>query len=67
MMKYYKEASVVRHGASTKEAAITYQGPIVVGKFVDVERPTFLEMMNEQVARGLEANYTGCADDYVRS
>ena len=67
MMKYYKEASVVRHGASTKELGITYQGPIVVGKFVDIERPTFLETMNAQVARTLDSTYTGCADEYVRS
>jgi len=67
MMKYYKEASEIRPGANTKDVSITYQGPIVVGKFVDVERPTFLDMMNEQVARTLDAHYTGCADDYVRS
>jgi 2-oxoglutarate ferredoxin oxidoreductase subunit beta len=67
MMKYYKESSEVRHGASTREVAITYQGPIVVGKFVDIERPTFLEVMNQQVARTLDAHYTGCVHDHVRS
>jgi 2-oxoglutarate ferredoxin oxidoreductase subunit beta len=67
MMKYYKEASVVRHGANTKEVAITYQGPIVVGKFVDIERPTFLDTLNQQVARTLEATYTGCVEEHVRS
>jgi 2-oxoglutarate ferredoxin oxidoreductase subunit beta len=66
-MKYYKEASVTRHGASTKETAISYQGPIVVGKFVDRERPTYLETLNQQLARTLEAQYTGCIEDHVRS
>lgn len=65
MMQHYKEASQVRHGANTREVAIAYQGPIVVGKFVDIERPTFLETMNQQVARTLGA-CTESVDDYVR-
>jgi len=64
-LQYYKEASVIKHGADTKEVAIAYQGPIVVGKFVDIERPTFLESMNEQLARTLEARYVGCGDENV--
>lgn len=66
-MKYYKESSVIRHGANTKEVGISYQGPIVVGKFVDTERPTFLDLMNQQLARSLEAQYTGCGGEHVRS
>lgn len=66
-MKYYKEASVTRHGAPTKEVAISFQGPILVGKFVDIERPTYLELLNQQLARTLEAQYTGCIEDHVRS
>jgi 2-oxoglutarate ferredoxin oxidoreductase subunit beta len=67
MMNYFKEASVVKPGANTKEVALSFQGPIIVGKFVDVERPTFLETMNQQVQRTLHAQYTGCTDDHVRS
>ncbi len=63
MMKYYKEASVIRHGANTKEVGISYQGPIIVGKFVDVERPTFLDLMNQQVAQMLDAKYVGCGEE----
>ena len=66
-MKYYKESSVVRHGANTEDVAITFQGTIVVGKFVDIERPTFLECMNQQWARTLDAEYTGLGEDHVRS
>ena len=67
MMKYFKESSVVRHGASTKEVGLGFQGPIVLGKFVDIERPDFLTMMNQQLGRTLESQYTGCGGDYVRS
>jgi 2-oxoglutarate ferredoxin oxidoreductase subunit beta len=55
---------VVRHGAPTREVAIGYQGPIVVGKFVDIERPTFLDLMNQQLGRTIEAQYAGCGGEY---
>ncbi len=63
MMKYFKEAGVVRHGASTKEVGLTFQGPIALGKFVDVDRPDFLEVMNQQLGRTLEAQYNGCGGE----
>jgi 2-oxoglutarate/2-oxoacid ferredoxin oxidoreductase subunit beta len=40
-LRYYKEKSVVRNGADPSEADIGMSGPILVGKFVDIERPTF--------------------------
>jgi len=55
MMKYFKETSVVRHGAPTREVDIGLHGPIVVGKFVDRERPDFQELMTRQIGRTLEA------------
>ena len=67
MMKYFKESSVVRHGASTKEVGLGFQGPITLGKFVDIERPDFLTLMNQQLGRTLEAQYTGCGGEYVPS
>lgn len=63
-MQYYKQASVVRHGASTKEVGIGYQGPIVVGKFVDIERPTFLDSFRQQMGRVLDAQHEA---EHVRS
>ena len=49
MTKYFKEKSVVRNDAPTSEVGLTYQGQIVVGKFIDQPRPTFLESMQEQM------------------
>ena len=40
-LRYYKEKSVVKNGADPAEADILLDGPIMVGKFVDIERPTF--------------------------
>ena len=46
LMKFYHDNSVIKHGADTREMAIEYQKQIVVGKFIDRERPTFLDAHN---------------------
>jgi len=48
-MKYYKERSKVRHGAPTHEVPLTQDGDIIVGKFVDRERPDYLDLMRGQL------------------
>ncbi|HEY8241151.1 MAG TPA: 2-oxoacid:ferredoxin oxidoreductase subunit beta [Kiritimatiellia bacterium] len=45
-VKYYKEKSVIKNGSDTKEATLSFQGGIVVGTFVNRERPTWLDAMN---------------------
>jgi 2-oxoglutarate ferredoxin oxidoreductase subunit beta len=56
-VKYYKENSAIRHGADTKEVGLTFRGPIVVGKFVDRERPTWADAMNEHFVKTLGDKY----------
>lgn len=56
-LKYYKEKSVQKNGADTKEVSLSYQGEIIVGKFVDRERPTWLEAMHEHFSRVLGTRY----------
>jgi 2-oxoglutarate ferredoxin oxidoreductase subunit beta len=46
LMKFYRDNSIIRHGADTAEIDIEFQKPIVVGKFVDRERPTFIDNLN---------------------
>ncbi|MDP2917599.1 MAG: thiamine pyrophosphate-dependent enzyme [Dehalococcoidia bacterium] len=46
-MKMYQERSIVRHGADTRELGLTADGPIVVGKFVDIQRPTFHQVRGQ--------------------
>jgi len=50
-MKYYKEKSKIRHGAPTGECAISKQGELIVGKFVDKEKPDYLELMRQHLAQ----------------
>lgn len=46
MVRQYKERSVLRNGADTKEVGLGMDGEIVVGTFVDRERPTWMDAMN---------------------
>ena len=56
-LKYYKENSVLKHGAPTAELDIGYQGEIAVGKFVDRDRPTWLDAMNGHHAKVIGEQY----------
>ncbi len=48
-MLYYKEHSVIQNGADPKDVGIEFGGRIVVGKFVDNERPVFSSSREETV------------------
>jgi 2-oxoglutarate ferredoxin oxidoreductase subunit beta len=56
-MKYYKERSKVKHGAPTSEAALSKSGDIIVGKFVDRNRPDYMELMKQQLGDSLGDEY----------
>ena len=43
-MQYYKDQSLIRHGSDPRQADIALNGQIVVGKFVDLDKPSYLEL-----------------------
>lgn len=43
MMRYYRDKSVIQHGADPRDADIYFGGPILVGNFVDQDRPSYLD------------------------
>ncbi|MFC1619774.1 thiamine pyrophosphate-dependent enzyme [Candidatus Neomarinimicrobiota bacterium] len=43
LMRFYHDNAIIKHGADTREVDIGFQDRIVVGKFVDREKPTFFE------------------------
>lgn len=57
-MIYYKENSEIKHGADTKSVGLTFQSKIAIGKFVDIERPTYLDLMNEHYQKKFGDKYT---------
>jgi 2-oxoglutarate ferredoxin oxidoreductase subunit beta len=65
-MKYYKQASKVRNGAPTGECGLTKDGEIVVGKFVDRERPDYFELLRARMTESLGERYAepevSCSD-----
>ena len=56
-MKFYKQVSKLRNGAPTSECALTKAGEIVVGKFVDRDRPGYFEMLGTQMHETLGDRY----------
>jgi len=57
LLKYYYEKSEIQHGADTRTLDISYQGKLIVGKFVDINKPTFLDCMNEHLGKALGDKY----------
>jgi 2-oxoglutarate ferredoxin oxidoreductase subunit beta len=47
-MEDYKKRSKIRNGALTSEVALTPGGDIIVGKFVDRERPDYLQLLRQE-------------------
>jgi len=48
VMKYYHDKSRIENGANTKNIPLDIGSEIVVGKFVDIEKPTFLDYQKHQ-------------------
>jgi 2-oxoglutarate ferredoxin oxidoreductase subunit beta len=57
LMQFYHDNSEIRHGADTREVGMGYQDKIICGKFVDEEKPTFLEMMHAHYGKVLGDRY----------
>jgi 2-oxoglutarate ferredoxin oxidoreductase subunit beta len=57
LMKFYRDNCEVRHGADPMETDIEYQERIVLGKFVDRERPTWQEKMEKHLTGRLGDGY----------
>ncbi len=48
MMKFYKANTITKQQINLKDISITRGGKIVVGDFVDIERPTFIDLLNKK-------------------
>jgi 2-oxoglutarate ferredoxin oxidoreductase subunit beta len=57
LMQFYHDNAEIRHGADLSEVGIEFQGRIICGKFVDKERPTFIELMHEHYTKVLGDQY----------
>lgn len=56
-MRFYHDNAEIRHGADTRDVAIDFQQKIICGKFVDIERPTFHDLMHSHFRKVLGERY----------
>lgn len=57
MMQSYMKNTVVNNGADTREVSLDFNGKITCGKFIDRERPVFLDRYNEKMAEHLGTSF----------
>lgn len=48
-MRYYKDMTEIRNGADLSQAAIQLKEKFIVGKFVDIQKPDFMENYQQKV------------------
>ena len=56
-MEYYKEDADIQHGVDTRAVGISFQGKIALGKFVERQKPTFLDAVNDHYMKVLGDSY----------
>ncbi len=49
--KYYQQKTKVKNGADPREVELTLSSDIITGKFVDIEKKTYLERVNDLVGK----------------
>jgi len=57
LMKYYYESAVIDHDATMRDLDIEFQSTIVVGKFVDEDRPSYGKSMSDHLSNVLGSKY----------
>jgi 2-oxoglutarate ferredoxin oxidoreductase subunit beta len=57
LMKFYHDSAEIRHFEDVRNVGIEFQKRIICGKFIDRERPTFLESINKGFEEVLGEKY----------
>jgi 2-oxoglutarate ferredoxin oxidoreductase subunit beta len=57
MMQSYKENSIIQNGADTREVGLGFKDRLICGKFIDRERPSYLEMYNTKMAERMGPSF----------
>ena len=56
-MRFYHDNAIIKHGIETSEVDINFQDNIIVGEFVNKEKPHFLEKMGDYLQQKLGNKY----------
>ena len=57
MVQYFKDRSTIKDGANTADVGLSFQGDIIVGEFVDKQRPTLLDNYHARMTEALGDKY----------
>ena len=57
LMKFYHDNSEIAHGADVRDVDIQFQSKIKVGKFIDIEKPSYLDQYNQYLQQKLGKNF----------
>jgi 2-oxoglutarate ferredoxin oxidoreductase subunit beta len=57
LMRFYHDNAEIEHGANPADVGIDFQGRIVCGKFIDEEKPTFIDLMHDHYRQTLGDKY----------
>lgn len=56
-LQYYQENAVLKHGADTRELSIDFQDKIIIGKFVEKDKPTYIEALDQRCVKVVGDDY----------
>jgi 2-oxoglutarate/2-oxoacid ferredoxin oxidoreductase subunit beta len=56
-MRSYKENSIIKNFADTREVGLDFKGKIICGKFIDSERPSYIDQYNAKMTARLGSSF----------
>ena len=56
-LQFYQENAVLKHGADTRTLDLDFQGKITIGKFVEKDKPTYIEALDKQCVKVVGDDY----------
>jgi len=63
LMKFYHDNSIIKHGADPDEAEIEFQSKIIVGKFINIDKPTLMDNWNSYYSQLFGERFTKYGED----
>ncbi len=66
VLEYYREKSVIDHEADPTKVDIDFGGKIVLGNFVNIDKPTYLENLDASMKKSLGDDYSLNKEYYMR-
>ena len=56
-LQFYQENAVLKHGADTRDLDIDFQGKITIGKFVEKDKPTYIDALDKRCVQVVGDDY----------